>query len=143
MGVGGCQYFLFEVSMVGLEKLFYNPEDLMRLVIVESPYAGDIEQNIQYGRACMRDCLLRGEAPFASHLLYTQEGVLDDAIPEERDYGINAGFSWRSVAEATVVYIDHGISRGMQKGIDHARAEGKPVEYRQLIKDIKRLSDKE
>ena len=29
----------------------------MRLVIVESPYAGDVELNIRYARACLRDCL--------------------------------------------------------------------------------------
>ena len=42
----------------------------MRRVIVESPYAGDVERNIAYVRAAMRDCLMRGEAPLASHLLY-------------------------------------------------------------------------
>ena len=39
----------------------------MRLVVVESPYAGDVEANLAYLRRAMRDCLLRGEAPFASH----------------------------------------------------------------------------
>ena len=34
----------------------------MRLVILESPYAGDIERNVAYARACLRDSLLRGEA---------------------------------------------------------------------------------
>ena len=53
------------------------------LVLLESPYAGDIEANLSYARACMRDCFERGEAPFASHLLYTQMGVLDDTIPAE------------------------------------------------------------
>lgn len=55
----------------------------MRMVIVESPYAGDIERNVAYARACIADCLKRGEAPFASHLLYTQPGVLDDGVPAE------------------------------------------------------------
>ena len=60
----------------------------MRLVYVESPYAGDVERNVQYARACLADCLRRGEAPFASHLLYTQEGILDDLIEGERMKGI-------------------------------------------------------
>lgn len=47
----------------------------MKLVIVESPYAGDVKTNVAYARAAIRDCLMRGEAPYASHLLYTQEGV--------------------------------------------------------------------
>lgn len=101
-------------------------------VIVETPYAGDVETNLRYLRACMRDCLLRGEAPFASHALYTQEGVLDDTVPSEREHGIQAGFAWRRVAELTVVYTDRGISRGMQYGIDHATATGSPIEFRSL-----------
>jgi hypothetical protein len=56
-------------------------------VVIESPYAGDVERNLRYVRACMRDCLLRGEAPYASHALYTQPDVLCDEIPEERQYG--------------------------------------------------------
>lgn len=51
-------------------------------VILESPYAGEIDRNIRYARACVRDSLLRGESPIASHLLYTQSGILDDDIEE-------------------------------------------------------------
>ena len=103
-----------------------------RLVILESPYAGDIERNVEYARACVRDSLLRGEAPIASHLLYTQPGILRDEVPAERQMGIDAGLAWRAVAEATVVYTDLGISRGMQYGIDAANAAGLRVEMRKL-----------
>lgn len=104
----------------------------MRLVILESPYAGDIEANVAYARRCLRDSLIRGEAPIASHLLYTQPGVLDDADPTERQKGIDAGLAWRHVAEATVVYTDRGISAGMRYGIDVAMTAGKVVEFRSL-----------
>jgi hypothetical protein len=112
----------------------------VRRVIVESPFAGKspeaAERNLRYLRACLRDCLLRGEAPFASHAIYTQPGVLDDAIPAEREHGIQAGFAWRSAADATVVYEDLGISGGMAYGIDHAnelaKVEGHDVEFRTL-----------
>ena len=104
----------------------------MRPVIIESPYAGDVEKNLTYLRAALRDCLLRGEAPFASHGLYTQAGVLDDNIPEEREHGIQAGFEWRQAAAATVVYTDLGYSRGMNYGIKTAEAMGHPIEYRTL-----------
>lgn len=104
----------------------------MRRVILESPYAGDVEANVAYARSALRDCLLRGEAPIASHLLYTQPGVLDDLIPDERALGINAGLVWGSLAEATVVYADRGISRGMQYGITRAEDEGRPVEFRTI-----------
>ena len=105
---------------------------MMKLVIIESPYAGDIERNIRYGRACMADCLKRGEAPYASHLLYTQDGVLKDEITEERKLGIEAGFAWRKVADLTVVYTDLGFTQGMRLGIKDSEDIGIPVEYRTL-----------
>ena len=104
----------------------------MRRVILESPYAGDVEANVAYARRALRDSLLRGEAPIASHLLYTQDGVLDDTIPDERARGIEAGLCWGTEAAATVVYVDRGISRGMEFGIARAEREGRPVEYRHL-----------
>ena len=67
----------------------------MLRVILESPFAGDIERNIKYARLCVRDSLLRGESPIASHLLYTQEGLLNDEIELERMHGINAGLEWK------------------------------------------------
>lgn len=105
-------------------------EAVMRLVIIESPYAGDVELNVKYARAALADSLQRGEAPFASHLLYTQEGVLDDREPAQRMRGILAGLQWGYRADATVVYTDLGISQGMKMGIQAAEDFGRPVEYR-------------
>lgn len=104
----------------------------MRLVILESPYAGDIEANLEYGRRCIRDSLSRGEAPIASHLLYTQPGILRDEIPEERQWGIDAGLAWGEVASATVVYTDRGVSKGMLYGIENAQKAGPIVKYRTI-----------
>lgn len=104
----------------------------MRRVVIESPYAGDVERNVAYARAAMRDSLSRGEAPIASHLLYTQPGILDDDKPDERAHGIEAGLLWGGLAELTAVYVDRGMSRGMEFGIERAKREGRPVEYRSL-----------
>jgi hypothetical protein len=106
----------------------------MRLVIIESPFAGDTETNIKYARACVKDSLSRGEAPIASHLLYTQPGILNDNDSLERQWGIDAGLAWRRVADASIVYTDKGISKGMQYGIIEAEKAGIPVEYRSLNK---------
>jgi hypothetical protein len=105
---------------------------MKRRVILESPYAGDIEANVEYARCCVRDSLARGEAPIASHLLYTQPRVLRDEVPEERQWGIDAGLSWAAVADATVVYIDRGISKGMEYGIAAAKNAGLPIEIRTI-----------
>lgn len=102
------------------------------LVALESPYAGDVERNLRYARACMLDCFRRGEAAFASHLLYTQEGVLDDTIPEQRKLGMEAGMLWSEQAKKSVVYTDLGMSSGMKFGIERATLAGRPVEYRTL-----------
>ncbi len=102
----------------------------MRFVLLESPFAGDIERNRDYAMQAMRDSLMRGEAPFASHLLYTQ--MLNDEIPAEREMGINAGLEIGKYAVATVVYTDLGISNGMKYGISNAESAGRPVEYRSI-----------
>lgn len=108
----------------------------MKLVIIESPYAGkteeEVNENVKYARRCVRDSLNRGEAPIASHLLYTQPGILDDNIPEERQWGIDAGLAWRRVADMTVVYTDRGITEGMEYGIALAQEDGKPIKYRTM-----------
>lgn len=93
----------------------------MSLVILETPYSPangkTIKENLYYARACLLDCLQRGEYPIASHLLYTQ--VLDDAVPEQRELGIKAGFAWHGKADKIVFYLDHGMSQGMIKSLDH------------------------
>jgi hypothetical protein len=104
----------------------------MPLVIIESPFAGDLDTNIRFARACMRDSLRRGESPFAMHLLYTQEGILDDTIPDERNWGIEAGLAWGKHATKTVVYTNLGITPGMEIGIQRAIEEGREIEYRDL-----------
>lgn len=104
----------------------------MKRVVIESPYAGDVERNTRYARLCTHDSLLRGESPFASHLLYTQAEVLDDSIEEERNLGMEAGFAWGEAAELIAVYCDYGISQGMKSGIERAEKAGRPIEYRFL-----------
>lgn len=107
-----------------------------KLVILESPFAATngytVQENIEYARKCVRHSLSLGEAPIASHLLYTQEGILDDNIPEERQWGIDAGLAWKQVANGSVVYTDRGISKGMEYGIAAAEAAGLTVEYRSI-----------
>lgn len=102
------------------------------LVLIESPYAGDVARNERYARACLADSLARGEAPLASHLPYTQPGVLDDTNPAERRQGIEAGLAWGARATLTAVYDDLGVTEGMRQGIARAKAEGRPVVFRQL-----------
>lgn len=100
-------------------------------VIVESPFAGGFA-NVKYSREAIKDCLNRGESPFASHLLYTQKGVLNDTIPEERRRGIDAANGWLEVADYVAVYMDLGVTRGMLIGVMKASRINKPIHLRWL-----------
>lgn len=110
-------------------------------VMIESPYSGDIEENTRYAILAMRDSLRKGEAPYLSHLLYTQHperGYVPDNDAEDelscvgRDAAIDAGQAWASKADYVVVYTDRGISTGMKYGIARAEKEGQVVKYRTL-----------
>ena len=105
-------------------------------VLVESPLNGGSDEatgkNLLYARCCVRDSVSRGEAPYASHLFYTQSGILNDNIPEERQQGIDSGLTWGSAAEKSAVYTDLGVSRGMEYGIANAEAAKRPIEMRSL-----------
>jgi len=112
----------------------------VRRVIIESPFGkrtdgtaaspDEMAENLRYARACMRDCFAKNEAPYGSHLLYPQ--IFDDAKPEERRAGMEAGFAWGDVADATVVYTDRGLTDGMREGIARALRAGRPIEHRRL-----------
>lgn len=103
-----------------------------KIVVLESPYAGNVKENIEYARKCLKDSLSRGESVFASHLLYTQ--VLDDDIKEERELGISKGFGFIDICDLHVIYTDLGISRGMVNAIKYSLSIGKKVEYRKILK---------
>ena len=50
-------------------------------------------------RESIRDCIARGESPYASHQMLTE--ALDDTNPIERNAGIQAGLAWRHAAART------------------------------------------
>lgn len=112
----------------------------VKRVVIESPFSSGTtprivaveERNLRYLRACMRDCFERGEFPYASHGLYTQPGVLDDHDPAERALGMQAGFAWGELGDLVAVYLDLGLSRGMEAGIARAAMRGTPLEERRL-----------
>lgn len=101
-------------------------------VVIESPLRGDIDRNLRYLRAAMRDSLLvHREAPFASVELYHR--VLNDQVEHERELGMNAGFLWAlKTAQRAAVYEDLGVSDGMKRGIHIWSQAGIQIEFRKL-----------
>lgn len=94
-------------------------------VIIESPYGSsdpiEILRNELYVRAAIRDCLSRGEAPYASHAIYTQRGILNDADPMERRRGMKAGFGVGELFRKRIFCMDRGLSSGMWDGFKEAK----------------------
>jgi len=106
------------------------------LVVIESPYAAGngrtVEDNLTYARECMADSIRRGEIPIASHLIYTQPGILDDNIPAQRSHGIWMGYMWAQAARRAVFYVDHGMSSGMKKAKIYYEQESINYELRTI-----------
>jgi hypothetical protein len=115
------------------------------LVVVESPFAGDIAANTKYAEDACMDCILRNETPFASHLFFTQ--FLDDNDEGERECGIRAGFEiGRAFKKAeenfrmscsqfrflVVFYVDRGWSPGMEEAFRRYTEIGAACEIRRL-----------
>ncbi len=103
----------------------------MRRVILESPWRGDTEANRAYAIKAMIHSIGLLEAPFASHLLYTQ--FLNEENSKQSALGILLGFAWYKSAEACVVYTDLGISSGMMLGIEEAEKYKLPVIRRKIL----------
>lgn len=107
----------------------------MKLVVLESPYAGRDKRNADYLNHAIRDCIARGEAPYASHAYLTN--VLDDTVPEERAQGLAAGRSLSAALLAggakLIAYVDFGVSSGMAASIAMFAEQGHAVEERRIL----------
>lgn len=108
----------------------------MLTVVIESPYASDtaagVARNLRYVRACMAYCLANDAAPYASHALYTQPGVLNDQIPAERKNGMRAGFAIGAKLEERWFFIDLGMTDGMLRGEERAARQTPPQKTRRI-----------
>ena len=113
-----------------------------KLVVIESPLRGETgtpeeyARNRRYAIACWHDSRERGEAPYASHIFIAQPDLLDDTIPEQREQGIAIGLAWGEAAVLRAVYVDFGVSSGMQQGITAAALLRQTVERRTLPADV-------
>jgi hypothetical protein len=106
----------------------------MQCVLLETPCSGN-EHPIfyeRYAKACIRDSLLRNEAPLSAFLLYKQSGILNNFISSEQILGRLAQSEWSKFCKKIIVYKDLGLTKEMQINIDSAVASNKIVEYRIL-----------
>ena len=101
-------------------------------VMIESPYAGEVDKNRKYLQECIRHSISLKEAPFASHQMYTD--ALNDNNYTERTTGINAGYEWMEWVIYVIFYIDYGMSKGMHLALNKAIKLNKDIVFRKLRK---------
>jgi len=113
----------------GIQRPQENLPDASKLTKLERD-ARERALNITFARRCMIECLGRGQAPMAPHLLYPR--VLDDNEPKDRELGMRAGRAWLIVCASVECYIDRGVSEGMRGDLRAAIALGMPIHFRTL-----------
>lgn len=105
-----------------------------RLVIIESPYSNDdltmVNRHTLYAKQCLKDSFKRGEAPFSSHILYSD--ALNYRVRIDKDIGLISHVSWIAVCDLVAVYVDFGLSEGMQLAVNVAKIKHKRIEYRTI-----------
>jgi hypothetical protein len=85
-----------------------------------------------YAQQCLYDTIRRNETALAGHMLFTQ--VLNDDHEHDRALGLHHHLNYIRllplVMGVLAVYTNHGISEGMQVGINLASSLGVVVDYR-------------
>ena len=113
------------------------------VVILESPYSGDIPRNIAYAQRCMADSRLRGEITLVPHLLWTQHHLCPDHFVSDydpkyelkqigRDVSLEQIHVLRRLSQMVVFYFDYGLSSGMNDGLKLCKFENIPHEIRTI-----------
>ena len=106
----------------------------MPLVYICSPYAGDIEQNVNMARVYSRFAVKNTCIPLTPHLLYPQ--FMDDGSPAERELALFMGMVLLTKCEQMWVF-GSVISTGMRAEI--AKAERKKIPVRYFTEELEEM----
>ena len=113
-------------ALSSIEKEERSLRTFRPIVYICSPYAGDVETNVQKARRYCRFAVDKGYIPIAPHLLFTQ--FLNDDSPKERQLGIFFGNAVMSKCSEVWVFGEH-ISNGMEAEIKRAKWKNYPLRY--------------
>ena len=96
------------------------------IVYICSPYAGDVERNVESAQRYSRFAVEKGYIPIAPHLLFPQ--FLNDRNPKERQLGLFFGNAIMSKCSEVWVFGSR-ISAGMEDEIKRARWKNYRLRY--------------
>lgn len=113
-------------ALSSIEKEERSLRAFRPIVYICSPYAGDVETNVQKARRYCRFAVDKGYIPIAPHLLFTQ--FLNDDNPKERQLGIFFGNAIMSKCSEVWVFGEH-ISNGMEAEIKRAKRKNYRLRY--------------
>lgn len=102
-------------------KKAYRP-----LVYICSPYAGEVETNVNMARVYSRFAVRNACIPLAPHLLYPQ--FMDDTAPAERSLALFMGIVLLGKCDQMWVFGSI-ISKGMAAEIEKAEKKKIPIRY--------------
>lgn len=102
-------------------KKAYRP-----LVYICSPFAGDVENNVNMARVYSRFAVRNACIPLAPHLLFPQ--FMDDSVPAERSIALFMGMVLLGKCEQIWVF-GNTISKGMAAEIEKAKKKNMPIRY--------------
>ncbi len=95
-------------------------------VFICSPFAGDIQLNLENAKRYLKFAVDKGAIPFAPHLLYPQ--VMNDHDPTQRKLGLFLGIVWLGKCDEIWVFGSY-ITSGMRAEIDKASKHHIPIRY--------------
>ena len=98
----------------------------MKLIYICSPYAGEVESNVEKAKEYCKYVIKEGNAPLAVHLLYPQ--ILNDDNQQEREMGLMFGLKLLSVCDEIWIFGGR-ISEGMRTEIQAAKKMKIPRRY--------------
>ena len=113
-------------ALSSIEKEERSLRTFRPIVYICSPYAGDVETNVQKARRYCRFAVDKGYIPIAPHLLFTQ--FLNDDNPKERQLGIFFGNAVMSKCSEVWVFGDR-IFDGMEAEIKRAKRKNYRLRY--------------
>ena len=113
-------------ALSSIEKEERSLRTFRPIVYICSPYAGDVETNVQKARRYCRFAVDKGYIPIAPHLLFTQ--FLNDDSPKERQLGIFFGNAVMSKCSEVWVFGEHS-SNGMEAEIKRAKWKNYRLRY--------------
>ena len=113
-------------ALSSIEKEERSLRAFRPIVYICSPYAGDVDANVENARRYCRFAVDKGYIPIAPHLLFTQ--FLNDADPTERRLGIFFGNAVMSKCSEVWVFGAH-ISDGMEAEIKRAKRKNYRLRY--------------